>query len=82
MESISTSNLHENNKRVLISNDPFQFHLAIYGLDNERYNNQELIEELFQEIKGQNINIGKEDIQLLDEQSILYEYFKNKRRRI
>ena len=82
MESICISNLHENNKKVLISNDCFQFHLAIYGLDNERYNNQELIEELFQEIKGQNVNIGKEDIQLLYERSILYEYFKSKKDKI
>jgi hypothetical protein len=78
MESINVSNLHENNKKVLMSNEPFQFHLAIYGLDNERYTNQELIEELLQEIKGQNINIGKEDIQLIDEDSILYNYFKDK----
>ena len=82
MESISISNLHENNKKILISNDPFEFHLAIYGLDNERYNNQELVEELFQEIKGQNINIAKEDIQILDEESLLFEYFKNKKDKI
>ena len=82
MESISVNNLHENNKKVLISNDPFEFHIAIYGLDNERYNNQELIEELYQQIKGQNINIGKEDIQLIDEESILYEYFKSKKNKI
>jgi hypothetical protein len=79
MESISVTNLHENNKKILISNDPFEFHIAIYGLDNERYNNQELIEELYQEIKGQNVTIGKEDIQLIDEESILYEYFKSKK---
>ena len=79
MESICVANLHENNKKILMSNDAFQFHIAIYGLDNERYNNQELVEELFQEIKGQNINISKEDIQLIDEESILYEYFKNKK---
>lgn len=79
MESINVSNLHENNKKVLMSNEPFQFHIAIYGLDNERYTNHELIEELLQEIKGQNINIGKEDIQLIDEESILYNYFKDKK---
>ena len=56
--------------------------MAIYGLDNERYNNQELVEELFQEIKGQNINIAKEDIQILDEESLLFEYFKNKKDKI
>ena len=79
MESISVVNLNENNKKVLISNEPFEFHIAIYGLDNERYNNQELVEEIFQEIKGQNINIGKEDIQLVDEESLLYEYFKRRK---
>ena len=82
MESISIANLNDNNKKVLISNNPFEFHLAIYGLDNERYNNHELIEELYQEIKGQSVNIGKEDIQLIDEESILYEYFKNKKNNI
>ena len=40
---------------MLISNEPFEFHIAIYGLDKERYNNQELVEEIFQEINGQNI---------------------------
>ena len=82
MESISVSNLHENNKKVLISNDPFEFHIAIYGLDNERYNNQELVEELYQEIKGQNVTIGKEDIQLIDEESLLYEFFKSRKIKI
>ena len=82
MESISTASLHENNKKVLISNNPFEFHIAIYGLDNERYNNHELVEELFQEIKGQNVNIGKEDIQLIDEESLLCEYFKKRKNNI
>jgi hypothetical protein len=82
MESISVANLHENNKKILLSNDPFQFHICIYGLDNERYNNQELVEELSQEIKGQNINISREDIQLIDEESLLYEYYKNNKEKI
>ena len=82
MESISVANLHENNKKVLLSNDPFQFHICIYGLDNEKYNNQELVEELSQEIKGQNINISREDIQLIDEESLLYEYYKNNKEKM
>ena len=82
MESISVANLHENNKKILVSNNPFEFHIAIYGLDNERYNNQELVEEIFQEIKGQNVNISKDDVHLIDEESILYEYFKSKNKKI
>ena len=82
MESICVSNLHENNKKVLISNNTFDFHIAVYGLDNERFNNQELIEEIYQDIKGQNLNIAKDEIQLLDEESILYEYLKSKNKKI
>ena len=78
MRSISISNLYENNKKILLSTEQFKFHLAIYGLDCEKYNNQEMIDEIYQEIKQtHNMNINKEDIQLLDEESLYYEGFKN-----
>jgi len=35
---------------------------------------QELVEEIYQEIKAQSININKEDIQLIDEESLLNDY--------
>ena len=78
MESITPSNLYENNKNVLLAKDNFKFHIAIYGLDNERYTNQELVDEIFQEIKGHNIIISKEDIQLIDEESVFNDYFNKK----
>ena len=78
MESITPSLLYENNKKALLSKENFKFHLALYGLDNERLTNQELIDEIFQEIRGHNILISKEDIQLIDEESIFNDYFNKK----
>ena len=74
MESVTPSHLYESNKKILLSKDSFKFHIAIYGLDDERFTNQELVEEIYQEIKAQSININKEDIQLIDEQSLLNDY--------
>ena len=74
MESIAPSHLYESNKKILLSKDTFKFHIAIYGLDDEKITNQELVEEIYQEIKGQNINLNKEDIQLIDEESLLNDY--------
>ena len=74
MESIAPLHLYESNKKILLAKDTFKFHLAIYGLDNERFTNQELVDEILQEIKGQNINLNKEDIQLIDEESLLNDY--------
>ena len=76
MESVTPSHLYESNKKILLSKDSFKFHIAIYGLDDERFTNQELVEEIYQEIKSQfqNIIINKEDIQLVDEQSLLNDY--------
>ena len=78
MESITPLHLYESNKKVLMSKESFKFHIAIYGLDDERYTNQELVEEIYQEVKGQNINLNKEDIQLIDEESILNDYLNKK----
>ena len=78
MESISPSHLYESNKKILLSKDTFKFHIAIYGLDDEKITNQELVEEIYQEIKGQNINLNKEDIQLIDEESLLNDYLNKK----
>ena len=74
MESVTPSHLYESNKKILLSKDSFKFHIAIYGLDDERFTNQELVEEIYQEIKAQSININKEDIQLIDEQSLVNDY--------
>ena len=74
MESVTPSHLYESNKKILLSKDSFKFHIAIYSLDDERFTNQELVEEIYQEIKAQSININKEDIQLIDEQSLLNDY--------
>jgi hypothetical protein len=74
MESVTPSHLYESNRKILLSKDSFKFHIAIYGLDDERYTNQELVEEIYKEIKEQNININKEDIQLIDEESLLNDY--------
>ena len=70
--------LYESNKKILLSKDTFKFHIALYGLDDERFTNQELVEEINQEIKGQNINVNKEDIQLIDEESLLNDYLSKK----
>ena len=78
MESIAPSHLYESNKKILLSKDTFKFHIAIYGLDDEKITNQELVEEIYQEIKGQNINLNKEDIQLIDEESLLNDYLNKK----
>ena len=78
MESIAPLHLYESNKKILLAKETFKFHLAIYGLDNERYTNQELVDEILQEIKGQNINLNKEDIQLIDEESLLNDYVTKK----
>ena len=74
MESIAPLHLYESNKKILLAKDTFKFHIALYGLDDERFTNQELVEEINQEIKGQNINVNKEDIQLIDEESLLNDY--------
>ncbi len=78
MESIAPSHLYESNKKILLSKDTFKFHIAIYGLDDEKITNQELVEEIYQEIKEQNINLNKEDIQLIDEESLLNDYLNKK----
>ena len=78
MESIAPSHFYESNKKILLSKDTFKFHIAIYGLDDEKITNQELVEEIYQEIKGQNINLNKEDIQLIDEESLLNDYLNKK----
>ena len=78
MESIAPSHLYESNKKILLSKDTFKFHIAIYGLEDEKITNQELVEEIYQEIKGQNINLNKEDIQLIDEESLLNDYLNKK----
>jgi hypothetical protein len=49
----------------------FDYHICFYGLDNERYTNFELIDEIFHEIKSTITRFSKEDIQILDEQSVL-----------
>ena len=54
-----------------INNILFDFHICFYGLDNERYTNFELIDEIFHEIKSTISRFSKEDIQILDEQSVL-----------
>ena len=76
MESVTPSHLYESNRKILLSKEPFKFHIGLYGLDDERFTNQELVEEIYQEIKSQfqNIIINKEDIQLVDEQSLLNDY--------
>ena len=80
-ESITPLHLYESNKKILLSKDTFNFHIAIYGLDDERFTNQELVEEINQEIKGQNINVNKEDIQLIDEESLLNDYLNKKEKK-
>ena len=76
MESVTPLHLYESNRKILLSKEPFKFHIGLYGLDDERFTNQELVEEIYQEIKSQfqNIIINKEDIQLVDEQSLLNDY--------
>ena len=70
LECINTQSLNENNKNAIYSKS-FNFHIWFYGLDNERYTNFELIDEIYHEFKSQNIKISKEDIQILDEESLL-----------
>lgn len=70
LECINTQSLNENNKNAIYSKS-FNFHICFYGLDNERYTNFELIDEIYHEFKSQNIKISKEDIQILDEESLL-----------
>ena len=79
MENINTFLLHENNKKVLMSDNNFLFHVAFYPLDNERFTNTELIDEIVQAIKAQNVSVGKENIQLLDQESLLNEFVKSKK---
>ena len=47
------------------------FHFIIYGLDAERFSTTDLIEEIYQEFKNSFGKMNKEDIYLLDEQSVL-----------
>ena len=77
-ENITPSHIYESNRKILLSKDMFKFHIALYGLDDERFTNQELVEEIYQEIKVQNININKEDIQLIDEESLFNNYLNKK----
>ena len=47
------------------------FHLCLYGLDNEKLTAHELIEDVYHELKSLFGKINKEDIQLLSEESIM-----------
>lgn len=47
------------------------FHFIIYGLDADRFSTTDLIEEIYQEFKNSFGKMNKEDICLLDEQSVL-----------
>ena len=47
------------------------FHLCFYGLDNERYTTFELIDEIYHELKSYFNRVSKEDIQILDEVSVM-----------
>ena len=58
LECINTQSLNENNKNAIYSKS-FNFHICFYGLDNERYTNFELIDEIYHEFKSQNIKISK-----------------------
>ena len=77
-ENITPSHIYESNRKILLAKDMFKFHIALYGLDDERFTNQELVEEIYQEMKVQNININKEDIQLIDEESLFNDYLNKK----
>jgi hypothetical protein len=77
LESINNKNLNENNKNAIFGKF-INFHICFYGLDNERYTNYELIEEIYHELKSQNIKVNKEDIQILDEGSLLAYIIINK----
>ena len=77
-ENITPAHIYESNRKILLSKDMFKFHIALYGLDDERFTNQELVEEIYQEIKMQNINLNKEDIQLIDEESLFNDYLNKK----
>ena len=77
LESINNKNINENNKNAIFGKF-INFHICFYGLDNERYTNYELIEEIYHELKSQNIKVNKENIQILDEGSILAYIIINK----
>lgn len=55
----------------LSNNLKLSFHLILSGLDTERLNTYELIEEIYQELKTVFGKINKEDIHVLDEVSII-----------
>ena len=47
------------------------FHICLYVLDNEKYTTYELTEEIYHELKSHFSRVIKEDIQILDEVSIM-----------
>lgn len=47
------------------------FHICLYGLDNEKYTTYELNEEIYHELKSHFSRVIKEDIQILDEVSVM-----------
>jgi hypothetical protein len=70
LESFDVKN-HELDISELAEKIKGSFHFIIYGLDAERFSSSDLIEEIYQEIKNSFGKMNKEDICLLDEQSII-----------
>jgi len=72
-ERLQSLDIKANNKEILeistkLSNS---FHLVLYGLDIEKFTTTELFEEIFEEMKSASLRIEREDIILIDEQSII-----------
>lgn len=70
LHSLDTK-IHEKEINEISSKLMKSFHLIFYGLDVERYTTHELIDEIYEELKSVSIRIVRDEIIVLDEESII-----------